>query len=115
MSKDAWYRPLHDVVGFIPPSPGGELLAGLQRIVREEGQKIGMKIKLVEQTGVSVRALLTKPDLSGCLYPQCEVEEDGASHSQLHGRVHCVRESVPGRDRLLGSRPHLLAQCRDQV
>ena len=82
MGKDSWYRPHHDVVGFIPPSPGGELLAGLQRIVREEGNKIGMKIKLVEQSGVSVRALLTRPDLSGCLFPDCDIEEDGASHSR---------------------------------
>ena len=80
MGKDSWYRPHHDVVGFIPLSPGGELLAGLQRIVREEGNKIGMKIKLVEQSGVAVRALLTRPDLSGCLFPDCDIEEDGASH-----------------------------------
>ena len=46
-SKESWYRP-HDAVGFVPPSPGGELLAGLQKIVREERNKIGMKIKLVE-------------------------------------------------------------------
>ena len=54
----------------------GKLLAGLQRIVREEGDKIGMKIKLIEQTLVLVRALLTRTDLSGCLFPDCKIEED---------------------------------------
>ena len=69
-------------MGFVPPSPGGELLAGLQKIVREEGNKIGMKIKLVEQSGISVKALLTRPDLSGCLQPECNIAEGGASHSR---------------------------------
>lgn len=69
-------------MGFVPPSPGGELLSGLQKIVREEGNKIGMKIKLVEQSGISIKALLTRPDLSGCLQPECDIAEDGASHSR---------------------------------
>ena len=81
-SKESWYRPHHDIVGFVPPSPGGELLAGLQKIVKEEGNKIGMKIKLVEQSGVSVKTLLTRPDLSGCLHPECDIAENGASHSR---------------------------------
>ena len=81
-SKESWYRPHHDVVGFVPPSPGGELLAGLQKIATEEGKKINMKIKLVEQSGTSVKALLTRPDLSGCLNPGCDIAEDGASHSR---------------------------------
>ena len=51
--KESWYRPYHDVVGFVPPSPGGELLAGLQKIATEEERKIGIKIKLVEQSGTS--------------------------------------------------------------
>ena len=65
-------------------------MAGLQKIVREEGNKIGMKIKLVEQSGISVRALLTRPDLSGCLFPDCEIEEDGASHSRRGANYTCV-------------------------
>ena len=41
-----------------------------------EGDRIGMKIKLIEQSRVSVTALLTRPDLSGCLFPDCKIEED---------------------------------------
>ena len=62
----------------MPPFPGGELLTGLQKIATEEGKKIGMKIKLVEQSGTSVKALLNRPDLSGCLNPGCDIAEDRA-------------------------------------
>ena len=44
------------VVGFVPPSPGDELVAGLQKITTEEGRKTGMRIKLIEQSRLSVRA-----------------------------------------------------------
>ena len=37
---------------------------------------------LVEQSGTSVKALLTRPNLSGCLNPGCDIAEDGASHSR---------------------------------
>ena len=36
----------------------------------------------MEQSGTSVKALLTRPDLSGCLNPGCDIAEDGASHSR---------------------------------
>ena len=42
-------------VGFLPPSSEGELLVGLQKIVKEEGNKIGMK------TGEAVRHLSQDP------------------------------------------------------
>ena len=44
--------------------------------MREEGEGIGLMIKVVEETGPSPDPLHhTKPDLSGCLYPS----EEGAS------------------------------------
>ena len=44
--------------------------------MREKGNQIRMKIKikLVEQFGVCVKVIFTRPDPSGCLSP------DGASH-----------------------------------
>ena len=82
MLKEAWYRPSYNVVGFLPPSPGGGLAAGIQQIVREEGMKIGLNIKIAEQSGTTVSALVTSPDLSGCLFPRCTIAEEGASHSR---------------------------------
>ena len=57
-------------------------MSGIQQIVREEGEKIGLKIKVVEQSGTKISSLLTTPDLSGCLYPRCHISEEGASHSR---------------------------------
>ena len=82
MAREAWYRGSADVVGSVPPTPNGELAAGLQRIVTEEGNKIGMNIRVTEQSGTQLSALLTTPDLSGCLFPTCDIEEQGASHSR---------------------------------
>ena len=70
------------------------------------GGKIGMKIKLIEQSRLSVRVVLTRPDLSGSLFPDCEVEEDGASHSRWGPNYtgECtVCEPVRGRGHTLGS------------
>ena len=81
MAKEAWYRPAI-VVGFMPVSPGGELASGLQKIVTEEASKIGMNIRVTEQSGTQISALLTTPNLSGCMFPACDIEEQGASHSR---------------------------------
>ena len=71
--------------------------AGLQRIVREEGDKIGMKIKLIEQTWVLVRALLTRTDLSGCLFPDCKIEEDSCWGANYTGEcIVCGAGHTPG-------------------
>ena len=82
MAKEIWYRPKFNIVQHFPSSVGGRLAAGIQQIVREEGQKIGLNIRVTEQSGTSVAALLTTPDLSGCLYPRCTITEQGASHSR---------------------------------
>ena len=82
ISKDSWYRPENHVVAFIAATPGGKLAAGLQQIMKEEGTKIGLNIRVAEQSGTSLGALLTTPDLSGCLFPRCDIAEQGASHSR---------------------------------
>ena len=38
--------------------------------------------KVVEKSGTLLAALLSRPDLSGCLYPDCQVEETGASYTR---------------------------------
>ena len=72
----------YNVVEFLPTTVGGALAAGIQQIVREEGQKIGLNIRVTEKSGTSLSALLTTPDLSGCLFPRCTISEQGASHSR---------------------------------
>ena len=82
MSREAWFKPKFDIVGFLPPTPGGALVKGIQKIVQEEGEKIGLNIRVAEQSGLSVSSMLTTPDLSGCLFPRCTIAEGGASHSR---------------------------------
>ena len=82
MAREAWFRSTNDIVGFLPATPGAQLVAGIQQIVREEGQKIGLNIRVTEQAGTSISALLTTPNLSGCLHPSCTISEEGASHSR---------------------------------
>ena len=83
MSRESWYRSAgYNVIGFLPPTPGAKLVSGLQEIVREEGQKISLNIRLMEQSGTSISSLLTSPDLSGCLHPRCDISKEGASHSR---------------------------------
>ena len=50
--------------------------------MREEGERIGFKIKVVEKSGTQLAALLSRPDLSSCLYPDCRVEDTGTSHTR---------------------------------
>ena len=44
MAQQSWYRAQCDIIGFLPPTPGAKLLSGIQQIVREEGEKIGLKM-----------------------------------------------------------------------
>ena len=47
LSPRTWYRPA-SVVGFYPPSPGGQLAKEVQEIVTEELGRIGLSAKIVE-------------------------------------------------------------------
>ena len=80
MSKEAWFRPNHDLVGFFPVTPGGELAKNIRQLVTRESQKIGLRIKVVETSGPSLSSLITRPNLSGCMYLNCRIEGEGASH-----------------------------------
>ena len=81
MSRDgAWLRPQYDLAALYPATPDGWLVKGITRIMREEGERVGLRIKVVEESGTSLGSLLTRPDLSGCLCPDCRMEDSGPSH-----------------------------------
>ena len=50
ISREAWFRSNSDVIGFIPACPGGALVKGIQKIVKEEGEKIGIMKRVSEQS-----------------------------------------------------------------
>ena len=61
---------LVQTVTFVPATPGGELTCLLQ----EEGQRLGLNIRAVEQGGTSLKRKLTGGDLKGgelCGQPDC--------------------------------------------
>ena len=53
IQKAAWYRPA-DVVGFYPPSPKGELVTRINKVLEEEGRRIGIKMRAIETGGLSL-------------------------------------------------------------
>ena len=70
------------MVAFFPATEGSWLVNGIKKIMREEGERIGFNIKVVEKSGTPLAALISRPDLSGCLFPDCRVEGTGASHTR---------------------------------
>ena len=70
------------MVGFFPATEGSWLVNGVKKIMKEEGERIGFNIKVVEKSGPPLAALLSRPDLSGCLFPDCRVEDTGTSHTR---------------------------------
>ena len=73
IAKAAWYRPAHTVT-FVPATPGGELTCLLREVLQEEGQRLGLNIRAVEQGGTSLKRKLTGGDLKGgelCGQPDC--------------------------------------------
>lgn len=88
----AWYRPA-DVVLFVPATPGGELTSLLTPVVKEEGRRLGLEVKLVETGGINLKRRLTGRDLRagdpcgqpGCLF--CFSDERGGGY---HRRANCV-------------------------
>ena len=57
-----------DVVAFFPTTGGNWLANGVKKIMREEGERIGFKIKVVERSGTPLASLFSHSDLSGYLY-----------------------------------------------
>ena len=86
LAKSTWYWPKDDV-GFFPGTPGGELAKSILEIVTEETERQGLTAKIVETGGMSLRNLLVRSDLTGCLIPSplclyCESLAGGVSHTR---------------------------------
>ena len=81
MSRDgAWHRPQYHFAAFYPATPDGWLVKGINKVIRLEGMRIGLKIKVVEESSTSLGSLLTNPDLSGCFFLDFRMPDVGPSH-----------------------------------
>ena len=138
MSKDgAWHRPQYHLAAFFPATPDSWLTTGINQIMREEGERIGLKIKVVEESGTSLGSLLTRPDLSGCLYPDCRMDSAGPSHLRAganytgvcnicdmryrgetgfsaHARIDCHEKQIRANDQKNSMAQHLTQHHPDQ-
>ena len=62
MSRDgAWLSSQYDLAAFYPSTPDGWLVKGINKIMREEGERIGLWIKVVEESGTLLGFLLPGP------------------------------------------------------
>ena len=57
LAKYSWYRPFEAVL-FCPPTPDSVLASKFRKIVREEEERGGMKVKVLERAGVKLSLLL---------------------------------------------------------
>ena len=54
MSRDGgWLRPQYDLLAIYPATPVACLVKGIYKIMREEGERVGLRIKVVEESGTS--------------------------------------------------------------
>ena len=54
MSRDrAWLRPQYDLLVFYPATPDAWLVKGIEKIMREEGKRVRLWIKVMEERGTS--------------------------------------------------------------
>ena len=86
MSRTSWYRPAN-TVGFFPATPNAVLAKKFQEILTEELNRLKMNGRIIEESGVSLRRLLVKTDLTGCIFREdgcrlCESELQGGSHTR---------------------------------
>ena len=92
LSRAAWYRP-NDVVLFVPATPGSELTSLLTPVVKEEGRRLGLEVKLVETGGVNLKRRLTGRDLRAgdpCGQPDCLPCFSDERGGGCHRRANCV-------------------------
>ena len=85
MSKTSWYRPAN-TVGFFPATPDGALAKEFQEILTEELGRLKMSGRIIEESSISLKRLLVKVDLTGCVFKEdgcllCGSGLSGGSHT----------------------------------
>ena len=76
MSKSSWFRPA-DTVLFIPATPNSDLANQIRKVIEEEAARLGIRVRVVETGGTKIKDLLVRPDLTGCIWPDCIICETG--------------------------------------
>lgn len=70
LKKAGWFRPA-DTVLFVPVTPHSELAGEVRKVVEVEGRRLGLRVRVVERGGVSLKSHLVRTDMSaGAPCPQ---------------------------------------------
>ena len=104
IAKSSWYRP-NDSVIFIPSTPGSILAKKYRQVLESEFTNHNIRVKVVEQSGISMIKHLVKTDTSGCLIPECPLCKygvKGASHTRSSAEYQatcliCKKENIMAR------------------
>ena len=86
LAKSAWFRPA-DSVMRVPCTPGALLVTQVRKVVEEESKRLGLRIKVQEGAGVSLRRSLTTTDLKAgepCPQGDCPLCLTGEGKGGLH-------------------------------
>ena len=94
--RAAWYRPA-DAVGFFPPTPRGELVNNIAKVLKEEGSRIGLNLRAIETGGLSIGKQLVRPDLKAgkpCGRPGCVLDRCSGGAGGPHNVPSVVYEEL---------------------
>ena len=61
LKKVSWYRPADSVL-FLPVTPNSELANMARKVVEDEGKRLGVKVRVAERAGTSLRQQLVRTD-----------------------------------------------------
>ena len=87
IAKTAWHRPAADTVMRVPCTPGAALAAAVRTVVEEESARLGLKVKVQEGAGLSLKRSVVTSDLAfgqTCRQGDCPLCLTGNGKGGLH-------------------------------
>ena len=90
LSRVSWYRPA-DAVLFLPATPDSELADQAKKVVEEEAPRLGLRVRIVEKGGTSLKRQVVRTDLAAgepCKQLDCNacLSNPGEGGGLLHQR-----------------------------
>ena len=86
IAKAAWHRSA-DTVMRVPCTPGAELAAAVRTVLKEEGSRLGLNVKVQEGSGLSLKRSVVTSDLAfgqPCPQGDCPICLTGGGKGGLH-------------------------------
>ena len=104
IAKAAWHRPA-DTVMRVPCTPGAALASAVKIVVKEESARLGLKVKVQEGSGLSLKRSVVSSDLAfgqPCPQGDCPLcltgDGKGGLHHHRSGAVYSGKCKLCGGD-----------------